>query len=255
MNILVLFTAFVIAASIISTPVEAQNDTQVFEQVLEIVIDSDFPPYTAQHSDESVSGLFVDIVQKALRHSNLNFKMTGRPWKRVIAMTDRSELDASLPWRDKDERFEKYFMVGPIIKTGSKTVLWAKKDFILDDWAQLNDLEEFIIGSISGYAYPTKFEEAGYLKIAAITKSNGELMKLLEKGRFDLIIGDEHVLATEALNENLIGKFKQVGPALDIVKRYIAVPKAKKEIAASIRKALLTFQDTQQYQDILLRYK
>ncbi|WP_419905969.1 hypothetical protein [Kiloniella sp.] len=81
-----------------------------------------------QHSDESTDGLFVEILKGALHHSNLNYTMAGLPWKRLIAKTDRAHIDASLPWRAKKERFEKYNMVGPITRHGTDTVFWARKD-------------------------------------------------------------------------------------------------------------------------------
>ncbi|MEH6631312.1 MAG: transporter substrate-binding domain-containing protein [Halopseudomonas aestusnigri] len=251
MNNLIFFISLMTALSI----APASTNAQEYFGTLEIVIDDNFPPYTVQNSDETTSGLFVEILRSALQHTHIKFNIIGRPWKRVIAMTDRSEIDASLPWRSKKERFEKYNMVGPITKYGSKTIFWVRKDFTLDGWSHLKDLSEYRIGTISGYAYPKQFEEATYLKKLEMTTTNRSLIKMLSLGRIDLIIGDEHVLATEALAQNLSGKFKQVGPALETVKRYIAVPKAKKDIAALIGKALTTFQDTPQYQDIIQRYQ
>ncbi len=251
MNSLIFFIGLIITLTFVPALTNAQEHTGT----LEIVIDDDFPPYTVQNSDETTSGLFVEILRSALHHSHIEFNIIGRPWKRVIAMTDRSEIDASLPWRSKKERFEKYNMVGPITKYGSRTIFWARKDFNLDDWSHLKDLSEYRIGTISGYAYPKDFEEATFLKKLEMTTTNDQLIKMLSLGRVDIIIGDEHVLATEALAQKLSGKFKQVGPALETVKRYVAVPKTKKDIAALIGKALQTFQDTPQYQDIIQRYR
>ncbi|WP_419906017.1 substrate-binding periplasmic protein [Kiloniella sp.] len=124
-----------------------------------------------------------------------------------------------------------------------------------EEWTHLKDLKEYRIGSISGYAYPSDFEQADFLQKMEMTVTNGTLIKMLAAGRLDLIIGDEHVLAVEAANEGLSGQFKQAGPALETVKRYIAVPKSKTTIASTIENALKTFQETPQYQNILNKYR
>lgn len=229
------------------------------EESFKIAIDRDFSPFTYALQDpdlgtDAFGGLHYEIIVGSLNEAGIKHEVQAYPWKRIIVLTDRSKIDASVPWRYKKERFEKYNMVGPITLSGSHTVIWAKKGFVDRNWTSLEDLEGYTIGTIAGYAYPKPFEDATFLSKHVVTAGHDTLLKLLDSNRIDLVIGDENVLFAEAVNMGIQDSFIVTGKPLDTVKRYFAVPKEKKAKAKIIQKALEAFHDTEEYTRIIRRY-
>ena len=227
---------------------------KVWAEPLKLVIDHQFPPYTMQMTDGSLAGIYYEIVSGALNTAGIKYDAMAAPWKRLVEMTDANALDLSIPWREKEERFEKYNMVGPLTPSGSRTVFWQRIDDPTIEWSNLNDLVGKRIGIVSGFAYPKDFEQAGYLNKLSVVKSD-LLIQLLDKKRVDLIIGDEHVLFAEAGHLGLINRFRVSGKPVDTTKRYIVVPKNKKELAERLQVALDAFQQTNAFRSILRRYR
>ncbi|MDV7341222.1 transporter substrate-binding domain-containing protein [Terasakiella sp. A23] len=249
------FITLVLSAWFALLGVHPNTHAQENQIPIDIVIDENFAPYTIRLSDGSYGGLYVDIVRAALKAQGINYKIVGRPWKRVVHLTDMAVVDATIPWRAKEERFKKYHMVGPITKEGARTVFWARIDFSKQSWDDLSEFSNYLIGSISGYAYPDAFEKADFLRKAPVTADNDVLVKQLLSGRTDMIIGDEHVLRAEASGLGLLQQFKQVGKPLDVVKRYIAVPKSKPMVAEKLQQAMDAFHQSEEYGKILRQYR
>ncbi|MDX1739025.1 MAG: transporter substrate-binding domain-containing protein [Alphaproteobacteria bacterium] len=223
-------------------------------QALEVAIDYDFAPYTLVNERGKGEGLFAEILIRALKLKNITPNISGVPWKRIVALTDSNQIDASIPWRAKEERFEKYHMIGPLLKVGSKTVLWTKKNSIASLRNKLEDLKGFRIGIIEGYAYPEVFEKATYLNKVPYVLENDDMLRILYRGRVDIIIGDEFVLSAAALEMGLKDKFEQVGTHLDVVDRYIAVPRSREDVATLLADALSAYQDTPDYDQLIRSY-
>lgn len=225
------------------------------QKPLLIVIDESFPPYTIQYSDDSFGGLHVNILQNALSLSDIPFKIIARPWKRLMTMTDSSQVDASIPWRAKKERFEKYHMVGPIAKDGTETIFWSSHRTPDLTWEKLEDLAGYKIGVIDGYAYPKSFETADFLDKYFVTADNDVLIKWLYHNRVDLVIGDKNVLLAEAARLGISGQFYQVGKPIENVSRYIAVPKDKPDVAKTLQAAIDKFHATHDYPNLINKYE
>ncbi|MER2495791.1 transporter substrate-binding domain-containing protein [Vibrio neptunius] len=90
-----------------------------------VAVDSDFSPFSYTDEQGNLTGLHVDIVKAVMDSAGIKYELSGFPWKRVVYLTDQNEVVFSIPWRGKEERFQKYFMAGPL--SSSKTVFFELK--------------------------------------------------------------------------------------------------------------------------------
>lgn len=218
-----------------------------------VVVDEAFAPFTFKNQKDEADGLHVEITKGALINANIDFEILLMPWKRIVELTEQGKLDISVPWRHKEERFKKFNMIGPFTMKGSRTYFWAHKDSTIS-WKELKDLEGKTIAGISGFAYPSSFENAGYLKKTMKTGDTEMLVRLVHAKRYELIVSDETALTFAARNLDLEKMVKRVGAPLESVMRYAAVPKKKKRIAKMVAKAFSDFRMTHEYQEILKKY-
>ncbi len=76
-------------------------------------------------------------------------------------MTEKDEADLSFQYKSKEERRQKYLLVGPL--RSGKTVFAVRKDSEISDYGTLKDFEPHIIGHNFGYSYGEEFDNASYL--------------------------------------------------------------------------------------------
>ena len=222
-------------------------------EVLQVGIDHSFPPFTYEEGDEEYKGLHVEILTGALDQAGMAYEVRGYPWKRIVLLADRGELDVAVPFRHKPERFEKYNMVGPFTQTGSRTFFFGRKGSEIE-WETLPDLEAVTIGLIDGFRYPQSIEDAAYLDFYRFNGSTERLALMLRLQRIGLLVSDETVFWDSVRRAEMNDEFQTVGRALDTVRRYAVVPKSKPELAAKIQAAMDAFKQTEAYQRILETY-
>ena len=216
-------------------------------------VDHSFPPFTYQEGEEVFKGLHVEITAGALSMAGIDFEVKGYPWKRLVLLADRAELDLAVPFRHKPERFEKYNMVGPFTETGSRTFFFGRNNSEIK-WDRLPDLTGFVIGLIDGFAYPESVEQAVYLDYYRFNGSTQKLALMLRLKRIDLLVSDETVFWDSVRRAELERAFKPVGEPLDRVMRYAVVPKPKTDLAVRVQTAFDAFMQTEAYRDILTEY-
>lgn len=219
---------------------------------LKIAYDSSFRPFTYTGTDNKAEGFHVDIVRALARAEGLEIELLPMPWARLVKTTDRDEVSASIPWRSKPERFTKYNMVGPFTETGSRTMLFQRKDMPVA-WSDLSDLKGKTVGVVRGFAYSKAFEDAEGIKRAE-APSTESLILQLTAGRLDLIISDETVLLSEATALGITDKIERSGPPLEAVKRYIVVSKEQKALADRLQKAMDSFRSSDDFKAIAAKY-
>ncbi|MBL4905971.1 MAG: transporter substrate-binding domain-containing protein [Sneathiella sp.] len=218
-----------------------------------IVADISFAPFSYKDEKGSAAGLHVDITKGALEYSGIEYEIQLMPWKRIIELSDAGGADISLPWRHKPERFEKYHMIGPFTDKGSGTYFWSHLDSTVS-WKDLQDLRGTRIAAISGFAYPSSFENADYLTKTFQTGNTEMLVRFAAAKRFDLVLSDETVFMAAARKLKMENKIKRVGPSLEQVRRYAVVPKQKPDVARKITAAFEAFRNTPRYREIINAY-
>lgn len=219
---------------------------------LDIALTDDFPPYST--GTVAVDGVFHRIVTGALDQAGIAYNILGYPWPRLVYETRTAKLDASFPWRAKPERFKRYHMIGPLMPEGSNTVLWQRASSGIT-WDKITELADQRIGAVRKFRYPAIFEHARPQLDIYAGRDESLLLKMLAQKRLDLVIGDARVLVSQARTTSGIAPsdFKQAGPALDTVQRYIVVPRSKPEVAAKLRAAIKDFKATEAYREIVGR--
>lgn len=212
--------------------------------------DNKFPPYVYDDGN-GVQGIVYDIVDTVMQKMEAEYTLDSYAWARVVAVTDGEEVDFSYPWAGKPERFEKYIMVGPI-HTGRNMFAIPVDSQI--SYNRFEDLKGLTIGTVRSYSYGKDFDEANFLKKDSQNTDNKALIKKLQAGRVDVIIGDENVLNAERRKLGDDFKFKFLPKAVKEVDRYVAFPKSNPEKAKKFAAALQAIKDDGTYDAILKKY-
>ena len=227
--------------------------SKAFAEKLIIGIDQSFQPFSYVTEEGEFVGLYVEIVSGALDAAGMEYELRGYPWKRLVLNTDLAELDLAMPFRHKAERFEKYHMIGPFTRTGSRTFFYGRQDSQIT-WQNLRDLKGHLIGMIDGFAYPDKVETSDHLDFYKVNGSTQKLAFMLHLQRIDLLVSDETVFWDAVRRSELDHAFKPIGQPLETVSRYVAMPRSKTELAVRVRAAMDQFQQSDSYRQILTKY-
>lgn len=148
---------------------------------------SEFTPYIFEENGQ-ITGIHVDIVTEACRELGIEPHFLFLPWKRALAYMEEGEVDALLSPIKTEER-EKFMDYSSEPIDVEKTVVIARKDSNIK-MTTLDDLKGRSIGVIRGYSYSPEFDNYEGLKKEEVTDAI-QLMKKLDAGRTDLVIGEE----------------------------------------------------------------
>ena len=229
------------------------NPGKGYAEKLILGIDQSFQPFSHVTEEGEFVGLYVEIVSGALKAAGMDFEFRGYPWKRLVLNTDLGALDLAMPFRHKAERFEKYHMIGPFTRTGSRTFFYGRNDSQIS-WQELQDLKGHLIGMIDGFAYPDIVENSRHLDFYKVNGSTQKLAFMLHLQRIDLLVSDETVFWDAVRRSKLDHAFKPIGQPLETVSRYIAIPRTKTELADRVRATMDRFQQSDSYRKILAKY-
>ena len=148
---------------------------------------SEFTPYIFEENGK-ITGIHVDIVTEACKKLGIKPNFHFLPWKRALVYMEHGKVDALLSPVKTEERIKfMYYSSEPI--DAEKTVFMARKDKNMKV-AKLDDLKGISIGVIRGYSYSPEFDNYEGLKKEDVTNAI-QLMKKLDAGRTDLVIGEE----------------------------------------------------------------
>ena len=213
-----LFAAAAVAVSLFSA--QAMAETWVVHS------EPEFPPYNFP-VDGKHGGMDTEIIERVLAELGVEADHKLVPWARVVASVDENTTDLAYQFAPRPERFEMYHMVGP--HRAGQTIFLMNKDKVIS-YETLEDLKDYKIGTVIGYAYTPEFDEAAFLQKEPV-KDNETNIKKLAAGRLDLVIGDRATLAHIAKSEGVYEQLQFSDKVLKEVPRYIAFPKAKGEKA------------------------
>ncbi|PTS85778.1 amino acid ABC transporter substrate-binding protein [Pseudomonas sp. HMWF032] len=153
-----------------------------------VVGDEQFAPYSyVTLEDDQPHGLDVELVEAVLQEAKIAYNLRLYPWERVKRMLDRSEVAMAFQFAGTPERMQQYELVGPI-RTGS-TVFMTTGKTAIHDWQSLDDLSQYVIGQVRGYAYQSDFDKAD-LRRDTSAQNPRQLVSMLLAGRIDIIVGD-----------------------------------------------------------------
>lgn len=213
-----------------------------------IACETDFPPYNFIDNQGNKTGLDTELISAVLKHLNVNFEIKTFPWKRVVYSLDNNYVDCAFQFVGKPERFEKYWMIGPL-RSGI-TLFAVKKDSSIRDYTSLQDLTPYAIGYALGYSYTPEFDSALFLKKEEL-RNNTLLVNALVHNRVDLMIGDLNTLSYTAKNNGQYSEIRFLPTILKEVPRYIAFPRERKEQAELFAQGLESIKENGTYARIM----
>lgn len=145
------------------------------------------PPYVYQ-KDGQLLGMDLDVITEFCKSNGIEPEFKVFPWKRALLYVREGEAGGVFSlFRTKEREKFMYYPSQPI--NSVKTCVWTKKESTLKI-SGLDDLKDRIIGVIDGHKYGPEFDSYKGLK-KALCKDKNTLIKLLDRGRADVILDSE----------------------------------------------------------------
>ncbi|MDM8551908.1 transporter substrate-binding domain-containing protein [Desulfobacterales bacterium HSG2] len=168
---------------LLALPVSSQAGKLLF-------VSSEWPPYVFAEKGQA-TGIDVEIVREVCKRSGIDAEIQLFPWKRAVFMVKRGDAAGLFSAKRTKERTE--FLHYPSTNLNmEKTVLLARKDKEIKITG-LDALGNRRVGVVRGYTYGPKFENCKSLK-KIVFNDDVEMIKILDIGRIDVVVGDEGAL-------------------------------------------------------------
>jgi len=212
-----------------------------------------YPPYYFVENGK-LTGICVEVIN----HTALAFGMQAvykqYPWKRMLLNGRTGRVDAVMPLFKTPER-EQYLLFPDIEIALEENSFFSRKGLGIQFSGAVKDLKSYPIGVVTGYSYGKEFDAADYLqKVTA--KHDLNLLQLFKFNRFDVGIGNRHVVGYFAKKIGGINDLVFLEPPVTREPLYVAFSKAKghEKLAAAFSGALRDFKKTSAYRSLLLQY-
>ena len=150
----------------------------------------DWQPYVKQGRVDA--GALGRLIQSVFQQAGYRVRFVFYPWDRNVLMLQKGALDAIMPYACSLERQKFSRCSDPLTK--GEVVLFHRKDLAFD-WARIEDLKPFTLGTTLGYSYGDVFDQAhrsGQLRSLQASKDDTNL-RLLELRRIQLYPQDRAV--------------------------------------------------------------
>jgi polar amino acid transport system substrate-binding protein len=183
-----------------------------------------FPPY---YGEEMLNGGWVsEIVKAALEAKDYEVEIRFIEWKKALEVTQTGSYDALLGAYFTRERADHYYFSAPIAQ--ARTGFFKRKDKKIR-FKKLEELKDYKIGVVEGYATSKKFDAADYLDKVKV-KNLDEGLKKLYNEEIDLMadsraVGKYRLKILEKEIPGIRKKIEFIRPVLAMNKLYVAVSK------------------------------
>ncbi len=151
----------------------------------------EWPPYTG--ADLPEQGASTKVAMAAFEASGMALQVAFRPWMRAV---DEAKSDAAVAGYFPEyhaDSIEAEFIFSE--RMGDSPLGFVERVADPIQWAALEDLKPYAIGTVDGYVNTAEFDAmaaAGDLKIDPVTDDATNLKKLA-RGRIDLAVMDRNV--------------------------------------------------------------
>ncbi|MCG7492371.1 ABC transporter substrate-binding protein [Thalassobius sp. Cn5-15] len=203
--------------------------------------------------DGRYSGIDVKILDEAAASIGVELVHKPLPWNRVMLDFQMGNLEALFQLAPTPERFEKWYMVGPLRRT--RTVFMTRQDSPVNDVRRLRDLDDLVVGVVGGFTYEDRFDANADIHREESKDDFTNVRKLL-LGRSDVIVGGYATLSHIANELNATDKLRFLPTPLTEQARYIAFPRDAlgDYQARRLQKALDKMHTTGRIQEIVQRH-
>lgn len=213
---------------------------------------SEWPPY--EYSVHDVAhGLDVELARTAVVAMGLEPAFAFYPWKRVLSMAQRQEVDAILSVRPTPERSQ-YLHFPKEHLSVSDNVLFVRKG---DDSPELGSLQALAgrtVGVTAGYSYGEAFDtmlrNGAFLADESLTEEQG--LRKLVAGRYAVLVCDRIAGWHLAQNLGVADQLSVLPLRVSSVKNYLAFTKNARgrQRAAQFDAAVAALKKSGQWQRI-----
>ncbi len=154
------------------------------------------------------SGIDIDIL-KAIeaKSDSIKFSFTECPWKRCVEMIRTGDVDLITSFVKKPDREEFTHYIKPPYVSSRAIFFYVHKDGGLAI-NKYEDLYKYTVGTVKGRAYFKRFDDDTKINKVAVPLE-GQLLKMLESKRLDVVIGHDLVYDHLIIKNGLYGKFKK----------------------------------------------
>jgi len=143
-------------------------------------------------------GFASEIIAEVFKRAGYEVRYAFMPPRRVMMQVEAGEYDAGYPAYYSDNRASRFYYSDPFAE--GALGFYKRKDTEIS-YKTLRDLAPFKIGVCLGFAYPSEFAAADYLKKEVARNEVLNLRKLIGK-RIDLFITDR-AAAQAAINASV----------------------------------------------------
>ncbi|WP_259754364.1 substrate-binding periplasmic protein [Pseudomonas sp. GCEP-101] len=158
----------------------------------------DDPPFSMQLPDGSVGGLYVDLSRTVLERLGCQVRLVKLPWARALKELELGRLDV-LPGAFRKPEREVYAWFSGAVLPPSRNILFVRHGLPeRDSLRQLSDLpgRDFRLGAQIDVSYGEPYRQLmadpDYAARVFFNPSRTNLWHMVDKGRIDGIIADEH---------------------------------------------------------------
>ncbi|RPJ28945.1 MAG: hypothetical protein EHM33_02775 [Chloroflexi bacterium] len=238
-----------------ATPEPAGPAAPAYENGNTIVLTTgEWVPYTGETLAEY--GFFTEIVTAVFDEMKMTPDYMFYPWERAEKAIGDGEAWGAFPYSANEER-AKTFAWSDNIAYGRTTFFYYKPHMEAITWEKLEDLQPYVVGSVTGYYHETMFADAKLNVDASSDEASG--VKKLQAGRIDLFPMADLVgwALIKELFPDEVENFGVLEKPLDQTELCIMVSKSDPEalkLLDEFNAALQAIKDNGIYEEILTKY-
>ena len=212
-----------------------------------------YPPYYFVENGK-LAGVCVEVINQTAQLLGMKTVYKQYPWKRMLHSGKTGQVDAVMPLFKTPER-ERFLFFPDIEIAMEENGFFTRQDAGILYSGSFKDLKPYPIGVVAGYSYGKEFDATGYLK-KIVTKNDLNLMQMFKFKRFNIGLGNRHVVSYFAKKAGGIEGLVFLKPPITRDPLYIAFSKIKdhEALATSFSITLRDFRETKAYSNILVKY-
>jgi polar amino acid transport system substrate-binding protein len=219
-----------------------------------VLTTGEWAPYTSETLEEY--GFFTEIVTAVFDEMGKTPKYVFYPWERAEKAVQDGAAWGAFPYSSNDER-AKTFTWSDNIAYGQTEFFYYKPHMDTITWEKLEDLEPYVLGTVTGYYQEAMFAEAKLNVDLSADEASG--VKKLQAGRIDLFPMSDLVgwALIKELFPDEVDNFAVLDKPLERTELCIMVSKSDDEalkLLEEFNAALQTIKDNGVYEEILSKY-
>lgn len=190
----------------------------------------DDPPFSMQMPNGDISGIDVELNRAVLGHLDCNVTLRKLPWARALRELELGRLDILPGAFRRPERAKYAHFSGAVIPVSHNILFMHERAFAKWPITRLTELRdtEFRLGAQIRVYYGSDFQEVmndpAFAARVTILAKRENLWRMLERGRIDGVIANEHTGAYE---------IRELGLGEQIIATNVVVSHEPAEVAFS----------------------